>query len=220
MFYNDLNNFNLIDKYETDTNIKFDVISKIRPDMIFRNLNNIIFTKDDENVLVLHNVDLDCTIRWFGDSPPVVSDAFCFGNKKSIKIYCNTYNWIKEKDIELSGSYNRTFEPYLNENLFDHLFDNPFTKNNKLTYSEYENIMFNNKRGLIIKYLPWKYQLTTERHRIKNNQPLEGKMIHNQKYVWKKEWGGLIHKDYMKQIYFVNLKIPLYDYNVIYLPSH
>ena len=195
MFYNDLNNFNLIDKYENDNNIKFDIISKIRPDMLFRDLNNIIFTKDDENSLILNNIELECTIRWFGDSPPLVSDAFCFGNKKSMKIYCNTYNWIKEKDIELYGSYTRTFEPYLNENLFAHLFDNPFTENNKLTYHEFEKLMFNNKRGLVIKYLPWKYALSHLRRSGKNNQPINGKIINNEEYVWKNEWGGLIHKN-------------------------
>lgn len=197
MFYNDLNNFNLIEKYEQDNNINFDVICKIRPDMIFNNLNQINFVKDHENSLILYNVDLACTIRWFGNSPPLVSDAFCFGNKKSMKIYCNTYNWIKEKDIELKGNYNSTFEPYLNDNLFEYLFYNPLIKNNQLTYEEYENIMFNNKRGLSIKYLPWKYRLSNERQIFdKSNQPVEGRIINEQEYVWKNEWCGLIHKDF------------------------
>jgi hypothetical protein len=63
MFYNDFNNFNLIDKYENDNNIKFNVISKIRPNMLFNNLNDIIFKKDDENLLILNTVELACTIQ-------------------------------------------------------------------------------------------------------------------------------------------------------------
>ncbi len=148
MFYNDFNNFNLIDKYENDNNIKFNVISKIRPNMLFNNLNDIIFKKDDENLLILNTVELACTIQQFGNSPNLVSNAFCFGNKKSMKNYCYTYNWIKQKDIELNGNYNSTFESYLNENMFDYLFYN------QLTYNKYEKLMFDNKRGLIIKYFP------------------------------------------------------------------
>ena len=200
MFYNDLNNFNLIDKYEKNNNIKFDIICKIRADMIFNNLNQIHFTKDNDDSLILHNVMLENPIRWFGDSPLLVSDACCFGNKRSMEIYCSTYKWIKEKDIELKGHYNRTFEPYLNENLFEFLFDNPFTQDNKLTYIEYENIMFKNKRGLKIEYLPWIYSLSSERRIVdETNQPLEGKTIKNQQYVWHKIWGGLVHKDFINE---------------------
>jgi len=192
MFYNDLNNFNLIDKYERDKNMHFDVICKIRPDMIFNNVNELIFVKDDETSLILHNVELENTIRYYGISPPLVSDAFCFGNKKSMQIYCNTYNWIKEKDIELKGNYNATFEPYLNDSLFECVLINA-----QLTYEEYVDIMFNNKRGLNIEYLPWKYSLSNERHIFdSSNQPVEGRIINGQEYVWKNEWSGLIHKDY------------------------
>ena len=62
------------------------------------------------------------------------------------------FNWIKEQDIELKGLYNNTFEPYLNDNLFAHVFYNPFNINPQLTYKELEDLMVNNKRNLLIKY--------------------------------------------------------------------
>jgi hypothetical protein len=171
MFYNDLNNFNLIEKYEKDKSRKFDLICKIRPDMTFINLNDLVFTKDEE-------------------------DECCFGNKKSMKIYCNTYNWVKENDIELKGLYNNTFEPYLNDNLFGHVFYNPFNKNPQLTYKELEDLMVNNKRNLLIKYLPWKYDLSLFRRECdKSNQPVEGRIINGKQYIWQELCCGLCLKE-------------------------
>jgi hypothetical protein len=121
-----------------------------------------------------------------------------------MKIYCNTYNWIKKTDIELNGNYNRTFETYLNENLFEYLFDYPPNKNNQLTYDEYYDIMVNNKKKIKIVYLPWKYDLCRFRKQFnENNQPIKG-IIHNQQvYVWKKEWNSLVHKDLKNETNFM-----------------
>jgi hypothetical protein len=48
-------------------------------------------------------------------------------------------------------------------------------KNEKiqLTYNEYEKLMFHNKRGLFIKYLPWKYKLSEARHFGKTTNQLQ-----------------------------------------------
>lgn len=205
MFYNDLNNFNLIEKYENDNNIKFDVICKIRPDMCFYNINQFVFIKDNDDNIILNNVNLQCTIRMFGNSPPLISDACCFGNKKSMKIYCDTYNWIKKKDIELEGFYDRTFESYLNENLFEFFYDNPFYNPDKrqLSYKEYENIMFNNSRNIKFRYLDWKYDLLKLDIRRNNdtvNQPVNGIKINETYYIWSSKIGGLINKDFQLQI--------------------
>ena len=60
--------------------------------------------------------------------------------------------------------------------------------------------MFKNKRGLKIEYLPWIYSLSSERRIVdETNQPLEGKTIKNQQYVWHKIWGGLVHKDFINE---------------------
>lgn len=77
-FYNDYNNFKLIEQYEKENNMTFDVISKFRSDANFNDLNQIKFVKDDLDDCILHNVELASTIRWHGISPPLLSDAFCF----------------------------------------------------------------------------------------------------------------------------------------------
>ncbi len=186
MFFNDHNNYLLIDDYEKENNIKFDIIGKIRPDMTFNNKEEIIFIKDDEDKLILRDVLPECPIKWYGNSPYLVSDTFCYGNKKSMKVYCNTYNWIKEKDVELKGEYDRFFESWLNENIFGCLFYNPTNKSQIFSYSECKDKMENNANN--IKYITynWKYNLLPQsiRSSINHlNQPDEH-MINDQIYKW------------------------------------
>jgi len=206
-FYNDLNNFNLIEKYEKDNNIKFDVICKMRSDITFRNLNEVTFHKDDENLLILNNINLWCPIKPFGICPPLISDAICFGNKKSMELYCNTYNYIKEKDIEYKGVYNFTFEPYLNESLYDtSLYGISYYTRNltepspapPYTREEYVNIFNNNKRGFKRINYDWKYKIIRDKlDKTEIYTPPTELNILDELYIWKKEWGGLIHHKYI-----------------------
>lgn len=196
-FYNDLNNFNLIEKYEKDYNIEFDIICKLRSDIIFTDINQIIFHKDNPCDLILNNINLQCRISAFLLSPSLMSDAVCFGNKKSMKIYCNTYNFIKNMDINIKGLYNRTFEAYLNESLYNCLIYGDGLKNlipDISPYSKEEFIdIFNHKyspidKKFIRKDYDWKYTLLQrqEDHKIYDYAPPKDKyiIINNDKYIW------------------------------------
>jgi hypothetical protein len=138
----------MIDEYEKENNIIFDVISKIRSNMVFFNISDIEFNKDNEDDLILNSIELECSIQWYANSPILISDSFCYGNKRSMKIYCNTYHWIKQKDIELKGKYDRCFEPYLNENIFGSLFYDSDNPNFTLSYDESKNKMENNLNNI------------------------------------------------------------------------
>lgn len=217
-FYNDLNNFNLIEKYEKDNNIEFDVICKLRSDIIFTNINQLIFHKDNSSDLILNNINLKCRISAFHLSPSFMSDAVCFGNKKSMKIYCNTYNFIKNMDINIKGLYNRTFEAYLNESLYNCLIYGDGLKNiipDISPYSKEEFIdIFNHKyspidKKFIRKDYDWKYILLQglEDHKIYDYAPPKDKyiIINNDKYIWtdinKPHFTGLkgfVNAEYLK----------------------
>ena len=106
-------------------NIEFDIICKIRSDIIFRSKVNFIV--DNKNDLVLRNQHI-MDIRFWGhiyrDTPLMISDAFAYGNKKTMKYYCYTYNWILQNDKLLKGNYIQTFEIYLTDNILQHVFYN------------------------------------------------------------------------------------------------
>ena len=209
-FYNDLNNFNLIEKYENNNNIKFDIICKLRSDIIFQNLNCIVFHKDNENELILNNINLACQIKAFGISPPLMSDAICFGNKKSMKLYCNTYNFIQNMDIKLDGLYNRTFEPYLNESLYNYLFYgdgimnllpdiSPISKEEFIAIFNHKYNDINTK--FIRKDYDWKYGILRMDDKIKDYISTKEIIINNNKFIWKQQWGGLVHHEYVNEIH-------------------
>lgn len=195
-FYNDLNNFNLIEKYEKDNNIEFDVLCRLRSDLIFNNLNEVNFHKDNPDDLILNNINLKCRINAFHLSPPLVSEL-CFGNKKSMKLHCNTYNFMKNMDVKLNGLYNRTFEPYLSESLYNCLIYGDGLKNlipdiSPYTKEEFIDI-FNHKytptdKKFIRKDYNWKYILLQrqEDHKIYDYTPPKDKyiIINNEKYIW------------------------------------
>lgn len=203
-FYNDLNNFHLIEKYENEKNMNFDVICKLRSDIVFKNIRQISFWKDNENEIILNNIILACTIKAFGISPPFLSDAICFGNKKSMKIYCDTYNTIKKNDIKYNGLYNLTFEPYLNE----HIYDFPicgipeFNKNRSqippYTKEEYLYKFINNSRNIKRKDFNWGYYIIRQNFdNTRDYRPGNKEIINNVEWLWKEKWTGLVHSDFI-----------------------
>ena len=191
MFYNDLNNFNMIEKYEKEKNMKFDVICKIRPDMRFNNLSDIIFFKDDADSLIINSCVPACRIYWFGNTntPMLICDAFAYGNFKSMKLYCDTYNWICEQDKILQGTYDRTFEPYLNESILRCCFDTYKEQIN--TTERIKDKIFNNPLNVKIKYFNCPYNHSNKRReKDKLNRP-DIIIIQNSKWYWS-DIGGFV----------------------------
>ena len=124
-FYNDSKNMELIEKFEKNNNILFDIICKTRTDIFFK--NDVNFICDNKEHLIIRNKHM-MPIRYWGhaynDTPLMISDAFAYGNKKSMKYYCSTYEWILKNDSILNGNYSQTFEIYLTDSILQHIFYN------------------------------------------------------------------------------------------------
>lgn len=123
-FYNDAKNMENIENYEIDNNIKFDVICKTRSELFFFN-QSIEFTVDEPSSVIIHNkhpLDIRHWGHIYKDTPLMISDAFAYGNKESMKIFCSTYNWILENDFRMNGKYLQTFEIYLTDSILNHIF--------------------------------------------------------------------------------------------------
>ena len=122
-------------------------------------------------------------IRYWGhfytDTPLMISDAFAYGNKISMKHYCSTYDWILKNDNILNGNYSQTFEIYLTDSILQHVFYNipgggvyPILSSEQII-----NKYINNPNKITICYLNnVTYTLLPQQIRSKNNFIVD---IHN-----------------------------------------
>jgi hypothetical protein len=121
--YNDFTNFKNIEAYETAHTISFDIICKMRTDIEFH--TPITFTQDEKDACIIRHKHIQDIRYWghiYNDTPIMVSDCFAYGNMKSMKLYCKTYPWILEKNIELKGQYTHSNENYLTDSILDRVF--------------------------------------------------------------------------------------------------
>jgi hypothetical protein len=121
-FYNDKKNFDLIEEYEKNNNVKFDIICKMRSELKF-NDDDVNFILDNKDDLIIHNKHMMDIRHWghvYNDTPAMISDAFAYGNKNSMKIYCSTYDWILSNN--LNELYHQTFEIVLTDSILQDKF--------------------------------------------------------------------------------------------------
>jgi hypothetical protein len=172
-FFNDFKNMELIEKFEEKNNISFDVICKLRSEILFQTDFDFVIDKKEE--LIIRNKHI-CDIRYWGhvynDTPLMISDAFAYGNKISMKHYCSTYDWILKNNLELNGKYSQIFEIYLTDSILQHVFykiphgeDIPL-----LSREEIMHKYIHNPKGIKIVYLnDINYSLIPHHIRTKNN---------------------------------------------------
>ena len=161
----------------------FDIICKFRTENIFE--SEIEFIVDNPNDLIIRNKHI-CDIRHWGhiytDTPLMISDAFAYGNKKSMKHYCSTYNWILENNLLLNGNYLQTFEIFLTDNILQYIFykipgggDEPSLNRDQIIY-KYNN----NPNGIQIVYLNnINYSLIPKNIRSVNNFIVDKYNVYN-----------------------------------------
>lgn len=121
-FYNDYKAYKMIEEYQTEKNIKFDICCKIRPDIIFNNIFPEIFLEKD--TMTLYSCIPPDIIRIRGDlrTNLCLCDAFAFGCMETMKQYCKTYNFILNENNIKNGNYRINFEPCLTESFFNEAF--------------------------------------------------------------------------------------------------
>jgi len=124
-FYNDSKNMELIENFEKNNNILFDIICKTRSDIFFTSdINFICDSKDDLIIRNKHIMDIRFWGHFYNDTPVLISDAFAYGNKISMKHYCSTYEWILKNNNILKGNYSQAFEIYLTDSILQYIFYN------------------------------------------------------------------------------------------------
>jgi hypothetical protein len=173
-FYNDKQNLRIIEDYQRNHNISFDVVSKIRSDMTIHRAC-FYFKLDDPNILMIRTAYSYITY-WghiFEPFPyPMVSDAFAYGNLNSIRLYCKTYDWILEQNKLRNGKYLHTFEPLLTDSILNYCVNDHDDGNNNPTinYRDLFDIFFYNVNNVRLSYdIDMEYKLLPPEKRSKNN---------------------------------------------------
>ena len=87
--------------YEQENNIKFDIVIKIRPDIILYNkISKKYFNNIEKNTIYSGEPDALFNIVTHYQ----VTDQFAFGDSSSMNIYCDIYNHV-DKYINIKCKY-------------------------------------------------------------------------------------------------------------------
>ena len=121
-FYNDKQNLRLIEEYQVNNNINFDIVAKLRSDITS---SPISLKLDDPDALIIRTpltgIGFWGHLAEFSKLPcQTISIDVVYGNMKSMRIYCKTYDWTLEQNILLNGHYSCTFEPLITNSILDY----------------------------------------------------------------------------------------------------
>jgi hypothetical protein len=128
MFWNDHNAFEMAVKYSEDNKIKYDIFMKFRSDITKTSLPKVKIIDENEYHLYCVNPIVSFISNGIYKEPIVCIDC-AWGNYKSMKVYCNTINYVLQKNKETDGTYFICLESSATDNIVE----------NKLPYSFVNN---------------------------------------------------------------------------------
>ena len=137
MFFNDRNAFDMATKYADSNGFEYDAYMKYRSDIITSSLPEINTTDSYKifSVVPWCNSTSPVVTRdplGYGIDVPWVSDAIVYGNRNSMQVYTETYNFCMEMLELFEGRYPCNFEPSVTQNTYDKFliveyFNKPYT---------------------------------------------------------------------------------------------
>lgn len=134
MYFNDFKAFELIDKFQEQDQIKYDLVMKFRADICEAEWPQLQIPPAG----MLHMVKPNCHFPGFGiHKVPVVSDCWVWGEPETMRKYCQTYPFVLAKLAEKKGNYLIHFETCVTDNFYS--------------------------KGLSVKFFPYHYRLHKDR---------------------------------------------------------
>jgi hypothetical protein len=172
-FYNDKHNLRLIEEYQIKNNMNFDIVSKLRSDIT----SSPIYLKwDNPNELVLRTpltgISFWGHLEQFSKLPyQMISIDIAYGNMKSMRIYCKTYDWTLEQNKLVNGGYSCTFEPLITNSIINYrVTDHDINNTPNITAERLLDLFVNNTNNIkIISEKDINYNLLPIQYRNKNN---------------------------------------------------
>ena len=126
MYNNDMITYNEACKYADKNGFEYDIYLKFRSDIIANNIpENIIRPIADKTHLYIHIPE--CNFISLGIyKNPIVSDIYAWGNRQTMAIYCNTYNYVINKIKLYNGNYIVHGESSLTDNIYENNVEHSF----------------------------------------------------------------------------------------------
>lgn len=126
MFFNDKNAFNMAKKYADRNGFEYDAYLKFRSDIVADDLPEIVKTDEYKIFSIIPHCFNQCGIvdrelKMVNENikVPWVSAAIDYGNRKSMEVYCETYNFILDINEKFDGNYHIHYENCLTQNLYN-----------------------------------------------------------------------------------------------------
>jgi len=126
MYYNDMITFNEACQYADNNGFEYDLYLKFRSDIIANDIPKHIIKPLPIEIHLYNHTPL-CNFTSGGIyKKPIICDAYAWGNRNTMKIYCNTYNYVFNKTKLYNGTYYISFECSLTDNIYEHNVDHSF----------------------------------------------------------------------------------------------
>lgn len=126
MYFNDMNAFKMASDFSEKNNIQYDCYMKFRSDIIDTQIpENIPIEKDNLKLFTNKNI---CMFTSHGiHKTDIISDAWAWGNKKTMEVYCNTYNFVLKMNKTYNGKYFIAFEDCITDNIVENKIPYTYT---------------------------------------------------------------------------------------------
>jgi hypothetical protein len=103
MYYNDGNAFKMACDYSAEHGFEYDLFMRFRSDIFNTAIPTI--SPVDPSTLVLYSVVPGLSISFGKHIRRPVSSDWVWGNKKTMAIYCNTYEYVLQNNRVANGNY-------------------------------------------------------------------------------------------------------------------
>ena len=119
MYYNDMITFNAACNYADNNNFEYDLYLKFRSDIIANNIPENIIKPNVDKIHLYNHIPICNFISNGLYNKPIICDAYAWGNRKTMEIYCNTYNYVINKIKLYNGEYYIGYECCLTDNIYE-----------------------------------------------------------------------------------------------------
>jgi hypothetical protein len=119
MYYNTMVAFQMASNYEHENGIKYDLYMRFRSDVCNTTMPEV-FERVEEEENKLYSVVPNCDMTGLAKHKVrIVSDAWAWSNRKTMSVYCDTYNYVLSQLRENNGKYLVHYESGITDIIYD-----------------------------------------------------------------------------------------------------